>query len=277
MNNLRPIAHPRVAIVTPIHRFPLAPDEEISIRHLRHFLGDFPRYIIGPAQPPAEYSDFEFRAFPRRYFRSMHAYNLLMVSWRFFEAFADYDYILVYEPDCLVFSSDLESWCAKGWDYAGAPWFDDFLDDTTRGFWKVGNSGLSLRRVSAALGVLSKNPLEDPQIRLEKTPKFAQSPQLRKAYIALRTNLLPAGFRNSADWLLRKRLKDKPFRNDTFWALDARRIQPDFTIPTPMEAVGFSFEMAPRYCFEQNGQRLPFGCHAWAKYDRTFWEPYLLK
>lgn len=270
------IASPSVAIVTPIHRFPLAADQEISIRHLRHFLGDFDRFIIGPRRLPSEFSDFSFRELPPKFFRTTHAYNLLMVNRLFFEAFSDYDYVLIYEPDALVFSSDLDSWCAKGWDYAGAPWFDDYLDDTTRGFWKVGNSGLCLRNVSAALDVLT-NPIQDPRIRLAATPKFSSHPALRKAYIALRSNLVPAGFRNNARWLLRPRLRDKPFRNDTFWALDAKKVCPAFHIPKACDAVRFSFEMAPRYCFEQTGRQLPFGCHGWAKYDRAFWEPYLLK
>ena len=44
----------------------------------------------------------------------------------------------------------------------------------------------------------------------------------------------------------------------------------------PREALEFSFELAPRYCFMMNGRRLPFGCHAWFRYDREFWEPFLL-
>jgi hypothetical protein len=43
------------------------------------------------------------------------------------------------------------------------------------------------------------------------------------------------------------------------------------------EALGFSFEREPRYCFERNGGRLPFGCHAWNRWDRPFWEPYLIR
>jgi len=35
-------------------------------------------------------------------------------------------------------------------------------------------------------------------------------------------------------------------------------------------------EMAQRYCSGQNANRLPFGCHAWTRYDRDFREPYLL-
>lgn len=267
---------PRVAVVTPVHRWPLNADEEISIRHLRRFLGDHERYIIGPKRPAAEFADFAFRALPGKFFRSTHDYNLLMVSAQFFETFNDYDYVLMYEPDALVFSSDLDAWCRAGWDYVGAPWFDDYADDTTRGFWKVGNSGFCLRKVASALEVL-KNPIQDPRKRAESTPKFSNAPAIRKAYVALRANLAPPGFRNNAQWLLRPRLKDKPFRNDTFWAHDAKKVKPEFRIPEPEEAVRFAFEMAPRYCFEQNGGQLPFGCHGWAKYDRKFWERYLVK
>ena len=46
--------------------------------------------------------------------------------------------------------------------------------------------------------------------------------------------------------------------------------------PQKDEGLRFSFEVAPRLCFELNGRRLPFGCHGWHRYDRTFWEPYLL-
>jgi len=42
------------------------------------------------------------------------------------------------------------------------------------------------------------------------------------------------------------------------------------------EGLRFAFEGAPRMCFELNQQKLPFGCHAWAKFDRSFWEPYLI-
>ena len=36
-------------------------------------------------------------------------------------------------------------------------------------------------------------------------------------------------------------------------------------------------EVSPRLCFERNHRQLPFGCHAWARYDGAFWEPHLLK
>lgn len=274
----RDAAPVRVAIVTPMHHFPLTADEEISIRHLRHFLGEYDRYVIGPQKPPPVLKDFSFRPLPARYFRSVRDYNRLMVSSRFFETFSDYDFVLVYEADCLAFSSDLQSWCRADWDYVGAPWFKNYKQDTREGFWAVGNSGLSLRKVSAALEVLnSKQPIEDPEARAARTLKFKNSPVLRKVYVAIRTSLPLRLYRNNARWVLEHAMREIPFQNDKFWAHQARKINPNFRIPTPGEAVAFSFEMCPRYCFEQNNHRLPFGCHGWTKYDREFWDPYLLK
>src|SRR5258708_2251029 len=144
-----------VAIVTPLYRLPLTTDEKISIRHLRQYLGGFDRYVIGPQALSREFADFEFKQFPRRFFENTKSYSKLLVTKEFYRAFAGYEYILIYQPDCLVFSSDLEEWCHAGWDYIGAPWFKDFGENPAEGLWAVGNGGLSLRKVSAALAVLT--------------------------------------------------------------------------------------------------------------------------
>jgi hypothetical protein len=267
-----------VAIVTPLYRFPLAPDEEISIRHLRQHLGQFNRYIIGPSKLPSGFADFKFKQFPQRYFESTQSYSNLLVTKDFYQAFAGYEYILIYQTDCLVFSSDLEEWCRAGWDYVGAPWFKNFEPDPTGGFWAVGNGGLSLRKVSTALAVLSstKWPVDDPKERGLQTQRFGSIPQLRRLLISLRTFFFKCGYKNNFRWLMRE-LHKGPFNEDCFWAFQAGKLVPRFLIPTPQQAVAFSFEMAPTFCFQQNSRRLPFGCHAWPRYDRKFWEPYLLK
>ena len=40
-------------------------------------------------------------------------------------------------------------------------------------------------------------------------------------------------------------------------------------------ALQFSFERQVQKCFELNQNRLPFGCHAWARYDLPFWKQYI--
>lgn len=44
----------------------------------------------------------------------------------------------------------------------------------------------------------------------------------------------------------------------------------------PVEvALSFAFEREVRRSFELNNHMLPFGCHAWEKYDVEFWIPYI--
>ena len=273
-----------VAIVTPLYQLPLAEDDKVSLHHLREYLGEFDRFLVGPEKllrdlaGAGEFCGFTLRIFPDRFFKSVQDYSRLMVTEEFYRAFSDYEYILIYQLDCLVFSQDLEDWCHRGWDYIGAPWFKDHGENTAEGFWAVGNGGLSLRNVASALNVLTSTQLvDDPKVRGRKTQGFGSMPRLRNLLIALRTFLLGRGYHNHVRWLIREYEKHPKFHEDLFWAFGARRVMPDFKTPTPQQAVAFSFEMAPRYCFEANSSRLPFGCHAWAKYDRAFWEPFLLK
>jgi hypothetical protein len=275
-----------VAIVTPLYRLPLAEDEKVSMRHLREYLGQYDKFLVGPEEllhktsEEGEYSDFALRAFPGRYFESVQGYSRLLVTEDFYRAFSEYEYILIYQLDCLVFSKDLEVWCRQGWDYVGAPLFKDYRDDPTAGPWVVGNGGLSLRRVASAREVLaSRRLLDDPKERGAKTQRFSSAPFLRRTLVAVRTFLLERGFHNTVGWFVRELEKhpDIYFQEDLFWALRASRLMPEFNIAPPEQALGFSFEMAPRYCYQANSGRLPFGCHAWAKHDREFWEPFLLK
>jgi hypothetical protein len=243
-----------VAVVTAQHRYPLTPNEQISLRHLRTYLADFDRYLIGPSDPPPEFSDFSRRWFPPRDFASIATYSRLLVSERFYRAFADYEYILIYQFDALVFSGELEHWCQMGWDYVGAPWWNNGHPrqpgmqydprDCVDTIGAVGNGGLSLRKVDSAISVLTS-----PQ-------RLLNDAVVEKAYRGVEYCHLP---------------------EDIFWSYEAARLVTGFRIPRPREALNFAFENDAQFCFQQTGGRLPFGCHAWASTShRDVWEPYLL-
>lgn len=51
----------------------------------------------------------------------------------------------------------------------------------------------------------------------------------------------------------------------------------EFKVAPVKIALEFSFETEVRKCFEENGRKLPFGCHAWEKYDLIFWKPHIEK
>lgn len=262
----------------PVYRWPFLPDEETSFRHLLHYLGGYDKYVIAPQSLRLDMPGFGIRQFEDRFFVSIQGYSSLLLTKEFYRTFAGYEYILIYQLDCLVFSSDLRFWCQKAWDYIGAPWFRNWQNDPTDGFWKVGNGGLSLRNVEASLAVLNSRRLfHDPEVRSRETRFFKSSPRLKSLVCRVKKEFHKHGYKNSVGWRIRQLCERVDVHEDKFWSLDAPVFRPEFRIPTPREALPFSFEMAPRYCFKENGGRLPFGCHAWAKFDRAFWEPYLLK
>ncbi|MCK5680675.1 FkbM family methyltransferase, partial [bacterium] len=65
---------------------------------------------------------------------------------------------------------------------------------------------------------------------------------------------------------------------DFFWGEIAPHFVDDYRVASVEEALQFSFECNPAYCYERNGRQLPFGCHAWQlPKNRTFWEPIVAK
>lgn len=98
-------------------------------------------------------------------------YNRMMLSREFYERFRGVDYILICQTDAWIFSDELEAWCRRGYDYVGAPWPKRKIYERwpiklwlkwrkalfgrrhplmrQDYFNRVGNGGLSLRRVES--------------------------------------------------------------------------------------------------------------------------------
>jgi hypothetical protein len=253
-----------VAIYVPTYRSELSADEQISVRHLEHYLGAYDKFLVIPDNLNVSVPGCRPIRFDPAYFTSAQAYSRLCLSEELYRAFMGYKYILCYQLDCLVFSDRLSEWCAKGYDYIGAPWFK------RPGFrWLypgpelAGNGGLSLRHVAHSLDAIRRSNQMGITDILDAAARVRYSPRI---------------FRDLKRALLLKRNSAARFSHaeDIWWAMHASTYLPSFRIAPVEAAVDFSFETDPRYCFEKNGQRLPFGCHAWARYDREFWEPYLL-
>lgn len=66
-------------------------------------------------------------------------------------------------------------------------------------------------------------------------------------------------------------------KGSVFWAEKVPLFVSEVSVLDPHCCLLFSIECHPRYCIEQSGRVLPFGCHAWAKYDRVFWESHVLR
>ena len=199
----------------------------------------------------------EVKRFSKHYFESISGYNQLLLAKGFYTTFSLFDYILIHQADVFLFKDELSSWCEKNYDYIGAPWFRP--DKLNRGFLfnalqrlklafkknkvysnrhnKVGNGGLSLRKVSTALKVLETVPAS-------LLKKYTQA-------------------------------KGAEFNEDIFWSLEAPLVLPTYTIPEMNEAMQFAVEFEPAISYSFLNQNLPFGCHAPLKHDGEFWKKFI--
>lgn len=271
------------AVVVPVYRAEMSASEQLSLRHLTHFLGRYDRYFVAPGSLEVSRPGFRIKRFEDKYFKSTATYSSLLVSRKFYRAFAAYKFILLYQLDALVFSDQLLAWCERGWDYIGAPWIkcDDapFVESPV-----VGNGGFSLRKVESFLRVinsLSGDPEFGGYAGDLRAAGAEYDPGVRARLLGLtrRTRRRLGLYRDGeADAPIGRRARKSYGSNeDCFWSFDAPVWYPAFKVAPVEEAVRFSFEVEPRRCYAMNGNRLPFGCHAWERYDREFWEPFLLK
>ena len=254
-------------------------DEQLSLRHLVHYLGKYDKYLIAPRTSPVRLEGFQFKGFSEKFFGSATAINHLLYYPGFFRAFEDYRYIMIYHLDSLVFSDQMAYWCNSGLDYIGAPWIR--CDDLP---WvkqpRVGNTGFGLMKVESALKVLYARYRRHPSTYW--LDMFTRNSR--------RVEPVVRWLKKLQRWFPRARLINRPIeewekmrvpstnrRNcDLFWSDRAVEYWPEYKVASLEQGLAFAFEAAPRTCFEMNGGIIPFGCHAWARYDRKFWEPLLL-
>jgi Protein of unknown function (DUF5672) len=91
----------------------------------------------------------------RGHFGSAKNHNRMLYRTDFWEKFVDYEYVLMYHLDALVFSDQLQEWCDRGLDYIGSP-FLQCADAPWVRVERVGNGGFALYRVPSVLKVLWK-------------------------------------------------------------------------------------------------------------------------
>lgn len=58
---------------------------------------------------------------------------------------------------------------------------------------------------------------------------------------------------------------------DLFWGLFVPARCSFFKVPRAQDAIAFAFEAHPDYLYQLNQRVLPFGCHAWQRYQPKFW------
>lgn len=271
MRTTRKAAKRRAIVVIISHRDTLTEWELISLRQCVRVLGRHPMTLVCPEGMETAWYRTSVPELPiafvdRRWLSSYANFNAFKVSPFLYEMYREYEYILFYEPDAFVFSDRLEEWCAKAYDYIGAPWFEGMEHPTADRLVGVGNGGFSLRNVETHLRI--SRGYETEQLLFRGYRRHVAD-KLRFLRSMLAYSL---GFSRDRPSYLGPSYYG---HEDLFWGRTAPKRDPSFRIAPPEVAMSFSFEAKPRVLYGMNGGRLPFGCHAWYRYDLAFWRPFI--
>lgn len=259
----------RVVIIIPTHRPNLTKDDIISLNHLKKYLYKYDTFFIIPKNinPQAFISrGYRVKEVDSSFFGSIRKYSNLLLTKEFYTTFKNYDFMLIYQLDALIFSNQLDKWINSGYDYIAAPWFRPiigYLSHKKNYPPSGGNGGFALRNIHKSIKILD--------IANKSAVRTSKNIIIRKLWFIWA--ILTGKAHNI--WLEAPVL-DYPFYEDGFWALEAPKYDPSYKVAPFSKALQFGFERFPRKCFELNNHRLPFGCHAWKRYDEEFWKPYIL-
>jgi hypothetical protein len=280
----------QVCVVIPVHSEAPTKLELLSFAQCLNVLHKHPIYIIAPLGLNLDAyrrvnGQFTVKYIDPVWLSSYQKYNNLKCSFYFYNLFRDYNYLLTYELDAYVFQDDLLSWCDKGYDYIGAPWIKSYSQPKNRlEFNGVGNSGFSLRKVKSCLNVLNElsylEELEQYQF-LNLKGLLPRLPKIIGKLIRKRNNssFFERNFVGHEDgfWCIYAKQRLNNFKSYPYLQLFfSKLVVNNYLIADEEEAIKFSFEECPQILFKINNNSLPFGCHAWAKYEPDFWKPYIL-
>lgn len=227
-----------VIIIVPIYKAVLSPYEVIALKQLKKILGKHPICFVVPERLKNIYqntNDCKVELFDDSFFSSTVTYSQLLLSVFFYERFSDYKFLLIYQLDAFVFSDKLLEFCSLDYDYIGAP-----LARFTK-YWheigsRVGNGGLSLRKIKSFIRVLKE-----------------------KKVIC---------YGHPLNWAFNK-------WEDLFFGFCSTKPELNFKIPNVKIASQFSIDNNIGHIYQQLEIKLPFGCHAWSTHSFDIWKPFI--
>ncbi|MDB5109853.1 MAG: hypothetical protein JWR67_967 [Mucilaginibacter sp.] len=245
-----------VAVTIPIYKEQPNHDELTSLNQCIKILSRYPVVFFAPESLNTAFYEhhctgkitYIIKRFDDRYFNGITGYNQLMLSEDFYYAFINFKYILIYQLDAFVFRDELEIWCNKGYDYIGAPYIFVDLDNYPI---KVFTKYRKLLKLLNRAGVL------------KYTFRHVGNGGLSLRHVKHTIRLLH---------LLKALVKKWVLNEDSFFTHCGNLLFPFYKLAPEKDALKFSFEEKPDRAYEINNCEIPFGCHAYLRYnDNNFW------
>ncbi len=258
-------------IVIPLYKIPLSAFEQVSLDQCIKVLGKYDVYFVLPEHLeqqilPHHYIKtrrVKYKIFNDEFFKDLPGYNRLMKFPGFYKAFLDYEFMLIHQLDAFVFRDELDYWCSLDYDDIGAPLFEGLeLAGPDSRMIGQGNGGFCLRKINSCYKVVTRFK----KLWFKHPFYNAAKPFYLNLYRDVKYQLI-----YNYSWY--------PFQpvinEDVFWARLVPEVFKEFKVPNAAQAVPFSFEVNPDVLYQMNGHRLPFGCHAWWKYNLPFWKDHI--
>lgn len=235
-------------IVIPVYKANFTTNELLVMNNLIELYGYTKLIFACPnsLNLKSKFNQIKKIRFEDSFFKDISSYNKLMLSLDFYQAFVDYDYILIHQLDAYIFKDEIQQWCKKDYDYIGSPWLSNhnkllslfYSKRKTKRipiFNKVGNGGFSLR----------------------KTKTFIDFAQHHHDVIKQYENHKLYGI------------------EDVFWSIIATKYK-EFKIPDVNTAAKFALDRKPSMGMKMNSFDLPFGCHGIEKAKtKNFWKQHI--
>lgn len=262
----------KLVIVLPLHKQfeQLSGGEIISIKQLNNILKAHTVCLVSSENMATDKyrecladCDITVEIFERQFFESVKSYNRLCLSKAFYKRFSAFDHMLIYQSDAYVFSDELNYWVQQDYDFIGAPFHTDNSQPFDENIWTVGNGGFSLRSVHGCMRLIKKIDAWNMVARILN--KLMLKRLVIKAMMKIGIYQL-----FYADGIYRNR-----YNEDYVFGVLSKKILKRFKVAPVRKAIQFSFEAHPSLLYKMNGNKLPFGCHGWSKYEPEFWNQFI--
>ena len=228
--------------IIPIYKKKLSPLEEYSLKYSLKFIDNKNSVFICPFDLDKAYyfknfPEVLFHEYNNCFFESIRDYNRLMLSKDFYSNYLSFDYILILQTDAIILKNELDKWINLNYDYIGAPWPEKFKLLLS---YDAFNKKNYMVEASVGNGGFSLRSVKGVIRLIDEFPE-------------------------AIDFF-----KETGSSEDLFFATYGLGSK-YFNTPNEIIASLFSLELQPQKYFELNGNQLPFGGHAWWKYDINFW------
>lgn len=261
-------------ILIPVHKQLPTDLEVVSLRQCGRCLARKALALLAPAGLDlSSYQGF----FPSarvirveaKWMNSVRSYNRMMINPMVYRILSHHSHILVHEPDAMVLRDELDFWCEQPYDYIGAPWFEGYVNAKPNApLLGAGNFGFSLHRPAAMLKILRERQRWYGRAELRRDLSRILHAGEGERLIRVLRGVGKAGTLRGASEIYEENC-------DVFWCQLVPKLVRNFRVAPAEVAAKFSWEAVPSRCYALCNGKLPFGLHAWARYDFGFLKPLL--